>query len=253
MAICKLCQSAPCKPKAHIIPKWAYGKIINSNPAIMVSGDPNRPKSKSRAGEYDTELVCTDCESKFSPLDTAGVKFFRDYIWEKSAFKKAEFPNGESIYLREIHDVDAALIHKFILSLLWRCSATDRWFFRDFSLGKQEDSIRTILLDQKLASFNHFPTVITRYFVSPRYPDLDPEQFFSTPKTARFDGYQSARISLPSFEIQISTDSRVNPNFPEPLCLKSPFFRVHGMDFAESSDLIAMKRLAKIRHSDFIQ
>ena len=78
IGLCRLCDQIKELVKAHAIPrKWFEGIRGTGNFSVMINA--NKPVKKAgkfyQAGVYDSEILCADCEAKFSGFDltiTAG-------------------------------------------------------------------------------------------------------------------------------------------------------------------------------------
>jgi hypothetical protein len=77
IGVCRLCDQTKRLIKAHIIPRKFFEGIkdtekyavqINANKALKESG------TFYQAGVYDTEILCEECERRFSDLDGYGWK-----------------------------------------------------------------------------------------------------------------------------------------------------------------------------------
>jgi hypothetical protein len=216
MGICKLCKVNPCgHVEAHIIPYWAYKKALTDGPALVVPTDKNRYIGKSRKGEYDTNLVCQACEESFSSPDNFGCRFFREMDWSKETFQSLGFRNGTEYFIKHLPSKHYKLLHRFVMSILWRASATTRPHFAGVNLGKREYLLGKMLLENRCDP-NIFPFRITKFFTPSDIPILDPEHIVFNPQVSRIEGYYYARIPIYGFEIMVSTDSR-----PAPLILPS--------------------------------
>jgi hypothetical protein len=65
MGLCKFCGRDNPLIEAHIIPESMYPFDKGSrHPLLKVPTSPDIPLGKSRAGEYDPELICACCEAK---------------------------------------------------------------------------------------------------------------------------------------------------------------------------------------------
>jgi hypothetical protein len=78
MSLCKLCGREAPLVKAHIISESMYPfEEERREPLLMVPSAPNIPRGKSSVGEYDSTLVCAECEAAFAPWDDYAVRIFR--------------------------------------------------------------------------------------------------------------------------------------------------------------------------------
>jgi len=245
MAICKLCQSNECDVDAHVIPRWAYSETLAHGPALVVPTAEDKYLSRSSKGEYDKTLVCTHCEESFSPYDDFGCRFFRDSDWQKSTFDRFESTLRSEYWIKHIEGNQFDSLQKFVLSLLWRISATDRPVFSGVNLGKREKELARLLLRE--STTEQFPFRITRYFTPEHLPVLDPARMLFNPMSTKIHGFNCTRIPLPGFEIMISTDSRPNSLDLPDLRASAGSIPILGYCFTMSPDIHTIAQMIK-RH-----
>jgi len=242
MSLCKLCNANECNVEAHIVPRWAYGKILNNGPALVVPTAPDRHIGKSRKGEFDRNLVCLQCERLFSDPDSFGCQFFRDADWSQKKFETLETTARKEYFFKRLSGDDYEILHKFILSLLWRISATDRVSFSGVKLGPREQVLGNLILSDRCPP-ESFQFRLTRYFTPNDIPVLNPERILMNPQSSKISGHSITRIPLHGFEIIVSTDSRSNPNLIPELTASSESIPVLGMCFTGSPDIVAINQM----------
>jgi len=228
MSLCKLCNTNECDVEAHIVPRWAYRDILTDGPALVVPTAPDRyigksRKGKSRKGEFDRDLVCLQCERLFSEPDSFGCKFFRDTDWSQENFETLGTTARKEYFIKYLPGDDYEILHKFVLSLLWRISATDRICYGGVKLGPREQVLGKLILEDNYPP-DSFQFRLTRYFTPNDIPVLNPERILMNPQSTKISGHSITRIPLHGFEIIVSTDSRSNPNLIPELTAGCPAY-----------------------------
>jgi hypothetical protein len=138
---CRLCARQAKLIKAHIIPE-AFFRAINrtSGTPLLVSNKAHEPFPKrAPIGVYDTQLLCADCEGLFGPLDDYGARvfltqtghFFRDHL---------DICGRLAVVSRT---VDQDLLLRFLVSVLWRASASTISYYERVRLGSAFDALAT--------------------------------------------------------------------------------------------------------------
>lgn len=204
-ALCKLCRQQRGFVDAHIIPRWAYDNIIDNGMAYKVPGNPKQYVGKTHNGIYDPGLVCEECEALFSKPDTVAKSFFADTRWDQIPVSDLN-PNFQIV-----QDFDCDSLQMFMLSLLWRASASSRFELTGFKLGEQEERLRTLLLNKSLGENSEFVTLLTRLTYRQAHDDIDPRRVIGTPVTTKIDGMQVTGTYLSGFRLLTYTDPKAPP------------------------------------------
>ncbi len=241
MSICKLCNANECSVDAHIVPRWAYGEVLNDGPALVIPTSQDRYIGTSRKGEFDRNLVCLPCERLFTPSDTFGCQFFRDSDWSQVNFETLGTTARKEYFIKHLPGHDYDQLHKFVLSLLWRISATDREYYGGVKLGPREQVLGNLILEDRCPP-DSFQFRLTRYFTPNDIPVLNPERILMNPQSTKISGHSITRIPLHGFEILVSADSRNNPNLIPELTATSESIPVLGMCFTGSPDIMAINQ-----------
>lgn len=141
--------------KAHIIPRRYFEAIRGTGKfAVMVNANkPVRDAGKFlQAGPYDCEILCQDCEKKFSDFDNYGWQV----LGNLSLVNPVDDIDGTFAYRI---DCDTDKIRRFLLSLLWRASVSKHELYSRVRLGPYEVAIRKRLFDDSSPlRADEFPT-----------------------------------------------------------------------------------------------
>lgn len=113
-----------------VAPPLAFSSVLaNANKPIKSAA------TYHQSGVYDAEILCEECERRFSEFDRYG--------WETLGPMALDRPPAESKidHLYKI-DCDTDKLRRFILSVLWRASVSKSPFYTAIKLGPYEDLLR---------------------------------------------------------------------------------------------------------------
>src|SRR5271166_758707 len=153
---CRMCGETKPLVKAHIISKKFFESLKQDKPygVLVDSNKPIKSAGKFRqAGVYDNEILCEDCEKKFSEFDRYGWQI----LGPMAVDRPPPDSKGET-YVYKI-DCDTDKLRRFILSVLWRASVSKNPFYSAVNLGPYETTVRTRLFNPRPLSKDEFQTV----------------------------------------------------------------------------------------------
>lgn len=134
MATCRFCKSPGRKLiKAHMIPRSIF-KLVKKDEKYSVyfeattEGVRREPK---QAGLYDENILCAECEARFSNWDRHGGTVICKSRGEADLYLD---PHGIPCGYH-LKDADYELLMMFFLAVLWRASVSTLQFFRAVQLG----------------------------------------------------------------------------------------------------------------------
>jgi len=182
---CQLCESEKPLVNSHIIPRSFYeiGKIHpNESSKIISTKDGFHPK-RSPTGIYD-QIVCVDCERKFSPWDNYGYEFLTGIDAEKGSYLEG---GNEFLVFPEFEYLNLKL---FFLSLLWRSEVSRQVEFSRVRLGSHEPIIRSIIRSGSPGKPEDYPVLLSKFKCkADKVPVL-------TPHRARLEGLELYKLCL---------------------------------------------------------
>jgi hypothetical protein len=150
---CKFCGMVRRFARAHIIPKSFYGINASQGANFIYSGKQSNKPKKSPSGIYDEELLCLECESKFSYLDTYAGQKLKPWPRRSQLIKDDNGfimkPPGESKGGYWLKDIKIDRLKLFFCFLTWRCARTIR---EELSVKLSEDIV--LKLESSLKSLN---------------------------------------------------------------------------------------------------
>ena len=148
MTKCKLCLEEKELSKSHIIPEFFYKSMYDSkHRMIILSNIKSEPVKYRYQGIYE-KLLCKECEAK--------INRYENYIIEKLT-NAGHFEDDRVIIYTNIEFLHFRL---FALSVLWRASISTNRMFQDVDLGKNEETIRKMVLNNNPGQYDLFPILM---------------------------------------------------------------------------------------------
>lgn len=156
--ICRMCHQERALIKSHIIPRSLWPRNENGDIShFVIKSDNESPSYRVSDGIYDAEMVCRQCEDIFNPYDSYAARFLPTIRETPNVVQSS---NGDIVGWL-IRQYDLKLLKLFVLSLLWRASATSRNEFRAVSLGPHEEKIASLLQSADPGKPDQYQFIIT--------------------------------------------------------------------------------------------
>jgi len=193
---CKLCNEYKKLVKAHIIPQSFHLSTFDNGEMPRIKGDKYNNK-RSSTGIYDY-MLCSDCESIFSPWD--------DYAYD---FLTSPIPQDAIIgcdnisYAYQVNNFNYEKLKLFFLSFLWRASVTQHPCFNNIQLGKYEKILRKMILTKDADFSNEFTIIISKL--------LSTVSGYMFPVREKIKGINFYRFWIGEFQFLIKVDQRSCP------------------------------------------
>lgn len=190
---------------SHIIPKSFFMNLKGeSNHLNVVGTDAPGMIGRSFKGEYDKEILCSDCDGSFQKYDNYAKTFFVDMV---PTYK--EIIQAGDVVGWEVEEFDYELLSKFVLSALWRASISKRKYYCLVDLGPHEELVKQELFKENKKNSRNYEFLISRYL-----PDKIPniEKTMISPDYSRLEGVNFTRIFFLGFTLWIKVDKRVMPS-----------------------------------------
>jgi hypothetical protein len=200
--ICQLCGQDRKLIDAHVIPR-SFHRLDSKDPtpAKLVTNVEGRYPQKIRKGVYDQEILCEQCERRFSPWDNYGAQLF---IKDWPNF--APIMNGAEQVGYELPTYDYPLLKLFFLSVLWRAAVSTHVMYSKIDLGPREAALKQSILSGDPGNADHFGVVLQGFDVA--------NVGFLDPQLERLCNLRFARFYLSHVIAFIKVDSQP---FDEPL------------------------------------
>lgn len=144
-SICRLCLKESELRKSHILPEFFYLPLYDELHRTMHI--PSNKKEKLIQKGVREYLLCQECETKLSRYEGYAIKAIRDI----PNFKKDL--RGGTVFS---DNVDYETFKLFQLSILWRAGVSNNLMFANVNLGKHEQKIRTMLVEENPGSYTEY-------------------------------------------------------------------------------------------------
>jgi len=153
MSTCKLCNINKAIENSHIIPEFMYKPVYDSKHRYMPFTSKDCKTVKIEQKGIREDLLCPECETKFSKLETEASKFIRDF------HKAQPIATHNDLRMYKIAGIDNFKI--FTLSVLWRLGISTHTSFIHYNLGPYEEKLRLILLNDIKLKRSEYPIFFT--------------------------------------------------------------------------------------------
>jgi hypothetical protein len=185
--------------KAHIIPRTFF-EILKGDKKCTVLVEPKaiRQVQFPQAGDMDPNILCFECDNKFSVLDKYGFKILGA---PQPKFRYVNPVTGNEV--GSVIECDTDKLRRFVLAVLWRASISRRW--DTVSLGQHEPKVLERIFDLTPLSIDEYSILIHR---------LDAaalgifELAILPPIKAKCEGINVYFFYLPGLRILIKVDRR---------------------------------------------
>ena len=198
---CELCQEAKEPSEAHIIPEFMYQELYDSNHFFQRIEVSNSLKIKKPLpkGIYDPTILCRDCDND---INKKSENYVSKVYYKCSGLSARELPifEKQTNFLDEmtsnvINNLNYTKFKIFLLSVLWRSSITRREEFKEVQLGKHEETIRRMIINNDPGKIDDYPCLIINF-----RNDLSiASQLIGTPSKVKHDGCTSYVFFIAGF------------------------------------------------------
>lgn len=151
--VCPLCQESKTLILSHIIPKFFWKPIKESDGFYVgLSSTPGKKEFKGQK-ELKEHLLCQNC-------DGVVLQRYEEHL-ARWIFQKAECPIDHGRHAT-LTGIDYLMAKKALLSILWRMSLSKQTFFADVNLGeKHTEAMRRILFTDEDIEEHEYPIIMT--------------------------------------------------------------------------------------------
>ena len=175
---CCLCQSEKqLIRKSHIIPDFMYRDLYDSKHRIFfLNIDASKHKLVRKSfrftGEYQSDILCKNCDNFIlGGLEDYGCKFlYGENLSNSEQLVMKNLKPSLGLIHTEIANVSYTKLKLFLLSLMWRCSISDRDGFKKINLELHEGAIRKMISDSNAGTWDQFPVFIMTYLNDKQLP-----------------------------------------------------------------------------------
>ena len=175
---CKLCgNETKLLKKSHIIPDFMFQDLfdeIHRYHEVTVNNQYPLKSKIRQSGAYDKNILCKICDNNLlGSLETYASHALYGGIEltiENGAINNSKYT--------KINGLDYTKFKLFLLSVLWRASISNLPVFQHVNLGKHEEIIRGMLLENKPGKSDEYPCAIFTHL----HHDKFPHQIITEPK-----------------------------------------------------------------------
>jgi hypothetical protein len=210
LKVCRLCHKPNKFARSHVIARSFFLKIRGQHKhAIEVNLDAKQISIFRQAGNYDKQMLCVECEPKFSSLDAYGFKVLGNPDVSRPILSHATIGTVEAY---RVVGCDTDKLRKFILSVLWRASVSSLDFYDYVRLGPAfEREIIDKVFSPDVLPWDEFTVCISKFDQNA----LGPYSGVLFPPLPHRDvtGMNCYSLYLPGLKIAIKVDHRPTPAF----------------------------------------
>lgn len=185
---------------AHIIAK-GFGRLIRGDgPNVRIAPE-NIGTAKQQLGEFDSDILCADCDGILGRFDDYALELCQKFEWLHTKPQPEVF---------ELPQSDRELFGKFVLSVLWRASISNRPSVAGVKLGPYEMKLRdAIFSSRSIDTLPEAEIILQRYTVR---GNIDPAGHYFYPTRFKMAGLNFYNFAVGGFRIRTKIDSRPLPN-----------------------------------------
>jgi len=136
---CKLCQQDNPLQNSHIVPEFFYKPSYDDKHRIYARVGAKLAQMAPLQKGFRERLLCWHCEQKLSPYE----KYNREIL-----YGGVEITGSRKGNRIEFTELDYKRVRVFYLSLLWRMSIASQRFWGEVSLGRHEEKVRKMVLQE---------------------------------------------------------------------------------------------------------
>ena len=249
MSSCRLCLQNRKTIKAHSIPEAFFRELREDEQAPrLVSGKKGVFTKDIRIGVYDEQMLCEQCELKFSKTDDYGIKcllreFDKHFVPMLDGGRLAGFESTGA-------NADPDRLLRFFVAVLWRASKSAQPFYEKVDLGPYEAPALECIASPDRAVSPVFDAVLARWRDN---DERIPTTAMLNPMRERWSGVNAYRLYLGKLVAVVKVDSQPFPAGLKAVSLRSaPPIRVVARNMRGSKDLQAMLHTARRSYENTI-
>jgi len=199
--ICKGCNQERKLVKAHIIPESFFRDLRAEEKTLkLISNTKGVHTKRAPVGVYDKEILCKECEDLFQEVDDYAAKIL---INDESHEELKE--HGKVVGYR-IKDVNYEMLKRFVISILWRASISNHFFYSKVNLGPLEKKAKKLIWSKSSGDTHEFSFVLARFDNTGTASKsmLDPHK-------ERWSGRRYYRFYIGGYVLYVKADSQTTP------------------------------------------
>jgi hypothetical protein len=200
---CRFCGASKPLIKAHVISEAFFRPLrVDGETPLVVSDIPGDFPKNVPIGVYDKELLCNSCEAKFSPTDSYGIDILL------TRFNQHFTPVQHKLHTiaYETSTVDKVRLLEFLVSILWRASASGQAFFKPVQLGVHEPVAKNALFASPTLIPPLFDAILSRW--NEANHNERPTGGLLNPHREKLEGVNAYRLYLGAVVADVKVDQR---------------------------------------------
>jgi hypothetical protein len=153
---CRMCGEIKPLINAHIVPRTFF-EVVRGSGKYTVLVEPKAAKQSKflQAGDMDPDILCCECDNKFSALDDYGFKILGV---PQPKCRYIDPATGNEV--GSVIECDTDKLSRFVLAVLWRASISKRW--DTVSLGYHEPKVLERIVDVTPLSVDDYSIIVHR-------------------------------------------------------------------------------------------
>jgi hypothetical protein len=240
-SVCRNCGGSP-TIRAHLIPK-AFALDIREGGPDMKVGSINQPGFKfSKAGFFDDNILCAECDGRIGVFDDYAVTFCR-------AFEDNRQMIANDIF--SIEPVDTDRLVRFAVSVCWRYSISTLPNTNKINLGPFEENFQKIIFGNQPVESE--PSLV----IWANRSRLNVQKIAFAPTMHRHLDRRHCSMILAGLSFILKVDSRPLPSSIRQLCINGKDRIVSGykpfdgsFEYGEMLKIIQNMSQPRARHQE---
>ena len=184
--ICKLCAAEAPLSKSHIVPEFIFRRMYDNKHRVLEMNDIEAGKFDLIQKGHTERLLCAKCESRLNKFERHARRLFSDELPP---------PDMERAGIIPIANLKYEPLKLFILSVIWRASVSSLPMYHHVKLGRHEDVIRAMLLNEEAGAWDVYPCWIFQLL----YDGKNDFGVMFEPTYARIEGHRCYRFVFGGF------------------------------------------------------
>jgi hypothetical protein len=189
---CNLClQDKELLKNSHIIPDFMYRELFDEKHRFVKGNLISKKGKMLQSGEKEPNILCASCDNVLLGSNLEG--YANKVLYGGNIGAKTQIQtNQHGVTFTYTAGIDYKKFKLFLLSLIWRCSISNRDFYENVDLGPYEETLRTMIYSGNPGTQMEFPCLMSTY----RYDHNLPVAVVSKPTKFRQDNGGSGYAML---------------------------------------------------------
>lgn len=216
--ICMLCLAEKeLVKKSHIFSEFLYTDFYDEKHKMLSFAPQSLNEKNARinrvsSGEYEQNLLCSDCEIILSKYESYARKvLLGGNLSNQGKLIYNYFKSKEGIEFTKISNINYSNFKLFILSLVWRASISNRPLFREVKLPNLKENLRRMLFESDPGEENDFPFICWHFINDESVPN--DALIMGQPSIQVIENISICKLLIRKFWIFCAIDLNLNHKF----------------------------------------